>query len=209
MLNLSYEYMGIHCTLLSTLLHIYEIVDDNKWYRDHKLTDKILSNICTNLRVQLKWLVSLIIEFYCIMSKNNDILQIVGLILQSSFICVISWWHISTVVITSFWYCLISCLSHCPEIWISCKSSSIFKSNSNLLSHLELDSMLKMIMVGTACIRAIHIFCSLCIKSKGIIFRLIHTTSDSIIVSWKPYLLTVAWNMDMKIAIFLLHWQYW
>lgn len=40
----------------------------------------------------------------------------------------------SCSVITSFWYYLISCLSHCPEIRISWKSSSIFKSHNNLVN---------------------------------------------------------------------------
>ena len=46
--------IGEFIILCSPLLCISEVVDDNKWYRDHKLTDKIPSNICTNLRIQLK-----------------------------------------------------------------------------------------------------------------------------------------------------------
>lgn len=40
------------------------------------------SNICTNLRVQLTELGSLITELHCVISKNNDILQTIGLIIS-------------------------------------------------------------------------------------------------------------------------------
>ena len=49
--------------------------DHNKWYRAPKFTVKIPSNICTNLRTQLKAFSSLITEFYYVMSKNDLILQ--------------------------------------------------------------------------------------------------------------------------------------
>lgn len=96
------------------------------------------------------------------------------------------------------------CISHCLKSEHPWKSSFILKSNNNLASSLKLLNV-KNDNVETEHIRTIHISWSLYVNKKG---YCIQTYTCNIwfnqlcIVFWKPYLLIVAWNMDMKIAIF-------